>query len=142
MSHRNSKRRRQGGFTLLELLLVMAILVVLASLSTFAILNMQQGAYKRTAFTEIQTLESACTMYKVNVGVFPSELNDLYQLPSGMKQSDWQGPYIKDPIDGDPWKRPYSYSADEQNNRVTITSNGPDGKAGTEDDVPDPSGNN
>ena len=92
MSHRTSKRRRQGGFTLLELLLVMVILVVLASLSTFAILNMQQGAYKRTAFTEIQTLESACTMYKVNVGTFPSELNDLYQLPSGMKQSDWQGP--------------------------------------------------
>jgi general secretion pathway protein G len=137
---RTRTRRSTGGFTLLELLLVMAILVVLASLSTFAILNMQQGAYQQSAFTEIQTLEDACTMYKLKTGAFPSELNDLFQPPSGMTQVQWGGPYLKEPVDGDPWSRPYNYMADETQNRVTITSNGPDGKQGTEDDVPGPTG--
>lgn len=144
VSARTRARRRHDrtGFTLLELLLVMAILVVLASLSTFAILSLQKNSYKRTAFMEIQTLSKACKMYKLNVGSFPSELNDLYQLPSGMNRSLWNGPYIEEPVNGDPWNRPYNYSADEVNDKVSITSNGPDGQAGTEDDVPDPTGNN
>ena len=62
----NSAARNSGrnsGFTLLELLLVMAILVVLASLSTFAILNLQQTSLQKTAFMEIETLKKAsrCT---------------------------------------------------------------------------------
>ena len=139
-SYRSQSRRARSGFTLLELLLVMAILVVLASLSTYAFLNLQQGGYQQAAFTEIQTLEDACTMYKLKTGSFPSELNDLYQLPSGYTQIQWGGPYLKEPVTGDPWKRPYNYQANDAQNRVTITSNGPDGKQGTEDDVPGPTG--
>ncbi|MEL7498092.1 MAG: type II secretion system major pseudopilin GspG [Planctomycetota bacterium] len=132
---RRPRRNRRSAFTLLELLLVMAILVVLASLSTVAILSMQSSAYQRAAYTDITTLSNACKMYKLNVGSFPTDLNDLFQLPSGLSQAQWQGPYIEQRIDGDPWNRPYTYTADEINNRVTITSNGPDGQAGTDDDV-------
>lgn len=135
-------RRRQAGFTLLELLLVMAILVVLASLSTFAILALQKNSYKRTAFMEIQTLSKACKMYKLNVGNFPNELSDLSTLPSGMNAAQWGGPYIEEAVGNDPWNRPYTYTPDEVNDRVSIVSSGPDGQMGSEDDVPDPSGNN
>ncbi len=132
-----SRRPRRSGFTLLELLLVMAILVVLASLSTFAILNLQKSSLQRSAFLQIKMLEDACTMYKLNVGSFPSTLDDLFNNPSGMTRAQWGGPYIKEPVPMDPWRRPYTYNADEMNDRVVITSAGPDGQAGSDDDVPE-----
>lgn len=133
MSKRN---RRKTGFTLLELLLVMAILVVLASLSTFAVLGLQRNALSKAALTEISNLKNQCTAYKLHVGVFPTSLNDLYSPPSGMTPIQWGGPYLQEQLKGDPWKQPYNYSADETNDRVTITSNGPDRQQGTADDIP------
>ncbi len=139
MRYSNSPRRqRNSGFTLLELLLVMAILVVLASLSTFAILSIKSTSLQRVAFLEIQTLSKACKMYKLNVGSFPAKLDDLYANPSGLSRIQWGGPYVDEPVSADPWQRPYKYTPDDANERVMITSSGPDGRAGTEDDVPDP----
>ena len=134
--------KKNSGFTLLELLLVMAILVVLASLSTFAILNLQKTSLQRTTFMEIETLKKACKMYKLNVGSFPQRLEDLHSNPSGLTRTQWGGPYLDKPISNDPWQREYKYGADEVNDIVTITSDGPDGQAGTEDDVPDPASTN
>jgi general secretion pathway protein G len=131
-----TKSQKRSGFTLLELLLVMAILVVLVSLSSFAVLGMQKTAYSRAAATEIQNLKSQCIAFKLHVGRFPTTLDELYQPPSGMNQAQWGGPYVQDPIKGDPWGRAYNYSPDDANDRVIITSNGPDGMQGTADDVP------
>lgn len=139
MRYSNSPRRqRNSGFTLLELLLVMAILVVLASLSTFAILSIKSTSLQKTAYLEIQTLSKACKMYKLNVGSFPAKLDDLYANPSGLSRIQWGGPYVDEPVSADPWQRAYKYTPDDANERVMITSSGPDGRAGTEDDVPDP----
>ena len=133
---RTRSRNRRSGFTLLELLLVMAILVVLASLAGFSVLNMRSNALARTAFIQIEMLESNCKAYKLQVGVFPNTLDDLHVQPAGMTRITWGGPYLEDPVPLDPWQRPYTYTADDMNERVTITSNGPDGQAGTEDDIP------
>ncbi len=134
--------KKNSGFTLLELLLVMAILVVLASLSTFAILNLQKTSLQKTAFMEIETLKKACKMYKLQVGSYPQRLEDLHANPSGLTRTQWGGPYLDNPISNDPWQREYKYGADEVNDVVTISSDGPDGQAGTEDDVPDPANAN
>jgi general secretion pathway protein G len=75
-------------------------------------------------------------MYKLQVGRFPNTLDDLYTMPSGMTRAQWGGPYLEEQVKNDPWQRPYTYGADEINDRVTITSSGPDGQAGTQDDVP------
>ncbi len=136
MTNRKMKTRRNSGFTLLELLLVMAILVVLASLSTFAVLNLKKGALRKAAQTEISTLSQACKMYKLQVNQFPNKLEDLFQAPSGLDREAWGGPYIDQPINADPWQRPYTYGKDEANDRVMISSSGPDGQTGTADDVP------
>jgi len=130
--------RRNSGFTLLELLLVMAILVVLASLSGFAIIGMQKNALTKAAFIEIQSLEKACTAYRLNVGTFPQKLDDLFSAPSGLSRTQWGGPFIEKAVKADPWQREYTYSADEALGKVAIRSAGPDGQAGTEDDIPDP----
>ncbi|MFT5304370.1 MAG: general secretion pathway protein G [Mariniblastus sp.] len=135
-------RKRKSGFTLLELLLVMAILVVLASLSTFAVLSLKRGALAKAAVTEISTLSNACKMYKLQVGSFPAKLEDLHQAPSGMDRNTWGGPYLDKPVNADPWQRPYKFGVDEANDLVMISSDGPDGQSGTQDDIPDPARQN
>ena len=88
--HSSLKRRprrsiQRGGFTLLELLLVMAILVVLASLSTFAILNLRDSTSQQAAQVQVETLKDACTMFKLSVGRFPNSCL-LYTSPSPRDQ--------------------------------------------------------
>ena len=116
-------------------MLVLVILVVLAGLSTFAVLRMQATGYSRAASVEVQTLADACKMYKLDVGAFPTSLNDLVVKPSGIDQGIWQGPYLEEPITADPWNRPYKYSPNDQNNQVLIQSGGADGQIGGADDI-------
>jgi len=131
-----SNRHRQG-FTLLELLLVMAILVILASLSTVAVLSMQGNAQSKAAFTQISTLKTQCISYKLATLSFPKKLEDLVQLPAGMTQASWGGPYLQDKnIPKDPWQNPYKYSAKEATDEVFISSAGKDQQHGTADDIP------
>ncbi len=101
-----------------------------------AIFRMQTTALNRAAIVQIETLEDACKAYKLNNGTFPSQLQDLVTLPSGMTRIEWGGPYIEDQVPPDPWNRPYKYTADDMNDRVLITSAGKDGREGTEDDIP------
>lgn len=133
---KQSKRKRRKGFTLLELLLVMAILVVLASLAGFSVMSMQANAYSQAAYIQIQNLEDQCKAFKLHVGTYPNTLDDLHLMPSGMTKLRWGGPYLEDPVPMDPWNREYQYTPDEQNERVTIMSFGKDGTAGTDDDIP------
>jgi general secretion pathway protein G len=127
--------RRRRGFTLMELLLVMAILVIMASMVTFAFMNFQTNANKDAALSQISTLATACRMYKMNVGIFPTTLNDLITMPTGMTQNQWRGPYLDaQALPMDPWQQPYVLGANN-GERVIISSNGPDRQAGTPDDI-------
>lgn len=136
-SKRRLRNRRRQGFTLLELLLVMAILVILASLSTVAVLSMQSNAQSKAAFTQISTLKTQCINFKLSTLSFPKKLDDLVRLPQGMTQANWGGPYLQDKnIPKDPWQNPYKYSAKDATDEVFITSAGKDGQHGTSDDVP------
>jgi general secretion pathway protein G len=129
------RRRHRRGFTLMEILLVMAILVVLASMSTFAFLTFNRNARRDATLNEIRTLSNACIMYKMRLQRFPAKLDDLFVQPQGLTSQEWRGPYLTDGDSLDPWGNPFQYSADEANDRVIISSAGPDGQAGTEDDV-------
>ncbi len=132
-----SVRRRQSrkGFTLMEILLVAAILVILASMATIAILNIGESATQRIALSEIKNFQNACILYKVNNQSFPARLEDLFNPPQGMSKQQWGGPYLENGDIFDPWNNKYTYAADEENNRVIINSPGPDRKVGTDDDV-------
>ncbi len=133
--HRRFRRNRRG-FTLLELILVMAILVLLSSLAVVGVMQIQRNSQSDAALTQIATLKQSCRMFKLNVGRYPSQLGDLVALPSGLTQQQWRGPYLQDGrVPVDPWGNPFNYSADEMNDIVTITSNGPDGQMGTADDI-------
>ena len=89
-----------------------------------------------TARDEIKSLANACDFYKLNVGSFPTKLLDFSQLPNGLTQAQWGGPYeFISPISNDPWNRPYKYSPSDKANVVLIESAGPDGQFGNSDDV-------
>ena len=74
------RRRRHGGFTLMELLVVLAILGLLVSLVGPQVLNQLGGAKSKTARIQIRDLEQALEMYKLDVGRFPSTNEGLDAL--------------------------------------------------------------
>lgn len=137
MVRHSNKRQQRVGFTLLELLLVMAILVVLAGLGTVAYTRIGNNANVRACRVHIKEIKDNCIAYKLQIGNYPRSLNDLVVLPSGMTQGEWGGPFFQDAkLPKDPWKNDYVYSANEGQDRVFVSSNGPDGAKGTADDIP------
>jgi general secretion pathway protein G len=131
--------RRRRGFTLMEVLLVLAILVILGSLVTVSFVRMQATAYKNSAKSQVGMLEQAVKMYVLNVGSVPTQQEGLQALlvcPSELKDpTKWTGPYLdKQQLPNDPWNQPYQYEplgADT----FRIWSNGPDQASGTPDDI-------
>lgn len=136
--HRKRNKGRRAGFTLMEILLVAMILVIIASMATFGFTAMQKSAVSRMAENEINTIENACTAFKLTHMHFPNKLEELINPVQGMNKTQWGGPYLKVQDFNDPWGQPYKYSSDEVNDRVLISSAGPDRQSGTEDDLPAP----
>jgi general secretion pathway protein G len=140
MSKRTIRRRRRG-FTLMEILLVLAILVVLGSLVTFGYVTIQRNAMMDSAKTQIRMFEQAVDMYRLDVGKYPSGDQGLQALrlqPPDAPVNKWRGPYIQVEIPTDPWGNAYQYQeiTDSLNQpSFEVMSNGPDGANGTADDI-------
>ncbi|MFK8050477.1 MAG: type II secretion system major pseudopilin GspG [Halioglobus sp.] len=123
----------QGGFTLMELLVVLAILGLLASLVGPQVLNTLGGAKVKTAGIQIKDLEQALEMYKLDTGRFPSTeegLDALVKKPS--RASGWNGPYLKSDVPPDPWGRDYHYKYPGDRGELDIYTYGQNGESGGE----------
>ncbi|QDU26147.1 Type II secretion system protein G precursor [Anatilimnocola aggregata] len=132
-NRRQSTRRR--GFTLMEVLLVLAILVILGSIVTVSVLKMQATAFKDAARTQLRSFEDAIKLYQLHVNQVPSNLDSLVELPADLpNQTKWQGPYIDKQIPLDPWDQPYQYEVIDDE-RYNIFSAGPDRTPSTDDDI-------
>ncbi|MCB1385662.1 MAG: type II secretion system major pseudopilin GspG [Nitratireductor sp.] len=130
---RNRKRRDAGeaGFTMVELLVVLAIIVLVASLAAPQVLRYLGSARSDAAIAQIKNIEGALDLFFIDNLRYPTSEEGLKALsePSPELQDRWNGPYLKkaDEI-VDPWGRPYRYSADSDT--VQISSLGRDGKEG------------
>ncbi len=135
---RRPRRRPRHGFTLMEVLLVLVILVLLGGTAGLFFINIQKNAFQDTARTQITQFKQALDLYRLDVGSFPSEqqgLEVLHTPPSDLSNPQkWRGPYLKDAIPKDPWDMPYKYTIVDANT-VQISSAGPDRQEGTQDDV-------
>ena len=124
---------RQSGFTLMELLVVLAILGLLMSLVGPRVLSQLGGAKTKTAAIQIKDLEQSLEMYKLDVGRFPSTGEGLAALvakPAG--SVGWNGPYLKSDVPLDPWKREYLYKYPGEHAEIDIFSYGQNGTPGGE----------
>ena len=123
--------RSQTGFTLMELLVVLAILGLLMSLVGPQVLNQLGGAKTKTAGIQIKDLEQALEMYKLDVGRFPSTsegLEALVKKPGNA--TGWNGPYLKSDVPLDPWNREYNYKYPGERAEVDIFTYGANGSPG------------
>jgi general secretion pathway protein G len=125
--------QRAAGFTLIEILMVMAIIGMLAVMVAPNVFRQQAGAQRDAAMSQISALEAALDAYRLDVGSYPDSLEGLVENIDD--RASWNGPYLRRDLPLDPWGNSYVYEADGR--EFTLISYGADGEQGGTDDDAD-----
>ena len=131
--------QRQGGFTLLEIMVVIVILGILASLVVPNLMGNKEKADRQKAVSDITALENALDMYKLDNSIYPNTEQGLEALVS--KPTSQPEPrnyrddgYIKR-LPKDPWGNDYQLVSPGEHGKIDVFSMGLDNEAGTDDDI-------
>ena len=129
-----SKRgtHRSNGYTLVELLVVLAILGLLVALATPRVIRYLGTAKTDTARIQIQKLGGVLDLYRLEIGRYPTEEEGLAALVDRPPQVEaWNGPYLKNRESLiDPWGTPYVYRSPGEHGEYDLYTLGADGKEG------------
>jgi len=136
---RPAKRDRDGGFTLVELLVVLVILSLIMGLVAPRVLGYLSDARVRSTKLQIDSLTAALDLFYLDAGRYPSQSEGLAVLIKRPPSVDnWNGPYLKQSaLPVDPWGHPYEYRVPGQAGPYAIVSLGSDGREGGSDDAGD-----
>ena len=135
--HDETRVRREAGFTMIELLVVMVILGLLAALVAPNFVNQGAKARVKTAKLQIANIATALDALALDTGRYPSGqegLRALLDQPSGMDM--WDGPYMKK-LPKDPWNHDFLYRSGNGGHDYELLSYGADGSPGGDGDNAD-----
>ncbi|MEZ5823867.1 MAG: type II secretion system major pseudopilin GspG [Geminicoccaceae bacterium] len=134
-----SRRRGEGGFTLVEILVVLVILGLLGALVGPRVLGYLSSAKSDTARLQIDGMKQALDLYRLDTGAYPATgdgLAALINAPGGAR--GWNGPYLDaSGIPLDPWGNDYVYKSPGDHGDYDLASYGSDGVAGGDGEAGD-----
>ena len=126
----------QGGFTLIEILVVVVILGILASIIVPKIMKRPEEARRTKAKIDIKAIETALNLYRLDNGVYPSTeqgLDALVTKPTtGIIPKNWKEDGYLDKVPKDPWENPFAYLSPGLHKEFDLESYGADGVDGGE----------
>jgi general secretion pathway protein G len=131
---RKIRKRARGdaGFTLVEILVVIAIIALIVGIVGPRVLNYLAESKVKAAKIQIQSLSSALDLFNLDTGRYPSSsegLVALVQSPGNIQA--WNGPYLKGGVvPDDPWGKAYVYRSPGEHGPYDIMSYGSDGQEG------------
>lgn len=130
----HKRRTSQSGITLIEMLVVVTIIALFVGLVGVNVLKQGDKARVVTVKAEIESLENALTLYKLDTGTFPPSalgLHALREKPDNV--ANWAGPYLAKDVPNDAWNRPYIYKyPGDHGEAPDLVSLGADGQPGGE----------
>lgn len=130
--------RSQGGFTLIEMLLVLVILAALAAVVVPKFTKRSEQAKITAAGVDVAHIELAMDTFEVDCGRYPTTEEGIKALVEQPSNADgWHGEYLKRGVPKDPWGNAYVYQCPGRHNTsgYDLYSFGPDGQDGTDDDI-------
>ena len=133
-------RKRQDGFTLIEVMVVIVILGIMAALVVPNLVGRQDQAQVTAARSDIAAIGNALDLYHLDNNTYPSTeqgLEALIEKPSGFPEPrNWRSPYLRKKLPDDPWGNPYQYlSTDRGFELFSYGADGQEGGEGTSADI-------
>lgn len=127
---------KNRGFTLIELIVVIALIAVLAAVVAPNLLGKADQAKRKAARVQVDKIGTAVELYRLETGRYPEKLDDLLQRPSGL--SNWNGPYVRKKSQLiDPWGNPLGIEVPGEHGPYDVLSYGADGQPGGDGDNAD-----
>jgi general secretion pathway protein G len=129
---KEKKWHKERGFTLIEILVVMVIIALLASLVAPRLFPKLGKGKQSTAKAQIELLGQALDQFRLDTGRYPTTQEGLGALVTNQNIENWEGPYLKKGLPNDPWGKPYIYQCPGQHGEYDLFSYGRDGNPGGE----------
>jgi len=120
--------RNEKGFTLIEIIVVMVMIVLLASLVGPKLFPKLGQGKQKAAKAQIAMIEQALDHFRLDVGRYPTTQEGLNALVTNPSLPKWQGSYLKKGLPLDPWDKPYQYKCPGSHGEYDLLSYGRDGK--------------